>query len=77
MMKGNYNDMIESIIKEFGNDSYNVKKCLENEITNNLESGMKFMTFEMNGLKFEMIRDLITIKGEEELLEQWSWLMPC
>lgn len=70
----NYNEMINTISSVYCLSARHIEKVLEEEIQNNLGSGIESFDFEMMDFKFHIERELIVIDEEnEEFEEKWTY----
>ena len=65
-----YAEMLKEVLNIFGNDDYNVKLALEEEIDHTIYDGMSSFIFEMYDKRIEIQRELIFLNNDFE--ENWS-----
>lgn len=65
-----YAEMLKEVLNIFGNDDYNVKLALEEELEHSIYDGMTSFIFKMYDKRIEIQRELIFLNDDFE--ENWS-----
>ena len=65
-----YAEMLKEVLNIFGNDDYNVKLALEEELEHTIYDGMTSFIFKMYDKRIEIQRELIFLNDDFE--ENWS-----
>ena len=65
-----YAEMLKEVLNIFGNDDYNVKLALEEEIEHTIYDSMTSFIFKMYDKRIEIQRELIFLNDDFE--ENWS-----
>ena len=65
-----YAEMLKEVLNIFGNDDYNVKLALEEELKHTIYDGMTSFIFKMYDKRIEIQRELIFLNDDFE--ENWS-----
>ena len=65
-----YTEMVKEVLNIFGNDDYNVKLALEEELKHTIYDGMTSFIFKMYDKRIEIRRELIFLNDDFE--ENWS-----
>ena len=65
-----YAEMLKEVLNIFGNDDYNVKLALEEELKHTIYDGMTSFIFKMYDKRIEIRRELIFLSDDFE--ENWS-----
>lgn len=77
-----YEELINSIVKEYGNDNYNVKACLMSQICDEIfECEYNYITFLMYGKEFRIEREMTIDNSKltefsgpfDNVVEKWSY----